>query len=347
MTILTSDGCTSVSHKVLQMFSPLFSDMGTGVGPSREEDVMIVNLPDFRSATVDLFMELLLSGQIEDGNEDTKEDVVHLAKILGIEFKLERSTNSDSSLVDRISEDTSYSGELRVRNFEEMASPTFKEQILPGPSSMISNIGGENFDDPEVIPLSPLFRNVTTTEDNVYVQVINQSSKCKEQTKKPSKEKISSRWCCVCPAVCSSEVNLKRHMRKCHIRCGICDKWIKTKEMLPNHSCNFCELCQEKFNSEGNLDRHMSEVHFSCGYCKKWIKTKRALFHHINFTHTNNKEPFHCHLCQGKFMFEDRLNCHLRSEHHKSIRPESRRFEIKEDNKVANFLYDVMNFYSL
>ena len=89
MTILTSDGCTSVSHKVLQMFSPLFSDMGTGVGPSREEDVMIVNLPDFRSATVDLFMELLLSGQIEDGNEDTKEDVVHLATILGIQLKLE------------------------------------------------------------------------------------------------------------------------------------------------------------------------------------------------------------------------------------------------------------------
>ena len=55
------------------------------------------------------------------------EDVVHLAKVLGIKLKLESSIGSDSSLVDQISEDISYSGRLRVRNLEEMASPTVEE----------------------------------------------------------------------------------------------------------------------------------------------------------------------------------------------------------------------------
>ena len=89
---------------------------------------MIVNLPDFHSATVEQVLELLMKGQIKDGSEDTKEEVVHLAKIFGIKLKLERSLDSDSSLVDQISEDISYSGRLRVRNFEDMASPTIEEQ---------------------------------------------------------------------------------------------------------------------------------------------------------------------------------------------------------------------------
>ena len=266
MTILTSDGCTSASHKVLQMFSPLFSDMGTGVGPSREEDVMIVNLPDFRSATVDLFMELLLSGQIEDGNEDTKEDVVNLAKILGIELALERSINSDSSLFDQISEDISSSGGLRVRNFEEMASLSFEEQSLPGPSSMMTNIGGDNIEDPEMTPLSPLFRIVTTTEDDhdVDLQAMDRVSKYPAfQTQKLSASGS------LCPAECGSEKTLERHMGKCNFRCYKCNKWIKTKQMLPQHirdSCNLCDFCQEKFTSDDLRDRHMSDVHNRCGY---------------------------------------------------------------------------------
>ena len=73
-----------MSLKVMQMFSPLFSELGTGVGSRREAKPMIVNLPDFHSATVDQVLELLMRGQIKDGSEDTMEDVVHLAKILGI-----------------------------------------------------------------------------------------------------------------------------------------------------------------------------------------------------------------------------------------------------------------------
>ena len=88
---------------------------------------MIVNLPDFHSATVEQVLELLMRGQIKDGSEDTMEDVILLAKILGIKMNLERSLDSDSSLVDQISEDISYSGRLRVRNLEEMASPTVEE----------------------------------------------------------------------------------------------------------------------------------------------------------------------------------------------------------------------------
>ena len=52
LTILTSDGCTSMSLKVVQMFSPLFSELGMGVGSRREAEPMIVNLPDFHSAKV-------------------------------------------------------------------------------------------------------------------------------------------------------------------------------------------------------------------------------------------------------------------------------------------------------
>ena len=72
-----------------------------------------------------------MRGQIKDGSEDTKEDIVRLAKILVIKLKLERSLASDSSLVDQISEDVSYSGRLLVRNFEEMASPTGAEPPRP------------------------------------------------------------------------------------------------------------------------------------------------------------------------------------------------------------------------
>ena len=84
-----------------------------------------------------------MRGWIKDVSEDTKEDVVHLAKVLGIKLKFQRSLDLDSSPVDQIGEDISYTGRLRVRNFEEMASPTFEEQSLPGPRSMMTNIALE------------------------------------------------------------------------------------------------------------------------------------------------------------------------------------------------------------
>ena len=58
-------------------------------------------------------------------------------------LKFQRSLDLDSSPVDQIGEDISYTGRLRVRNFEEMASPTFEEQSLPFPSSMMTNIALE------------------------------------------------------------------------------------------------------------------------------------------------------------------------------------------------------------
>ena len=96
---------------------------------------MIVYLPDFHSATVEQVLELLMKGQIKDGSEDTKEEVVHLAKIFGIKLKLERSLDSDSSLVDQISEDISIqadfeSGTLRRLPLQPLKSRTSQATIL-------------------------------------------------------------------------------------------------------------------------------------------------------------------------------------------------------------------------
>ena len=171
----------------------------------------------------------------------------------------------DSSLIDQISEDISYSGRLRVRNFEDMASPTIEEQNLPSHNSMMTNIDIDK----------PVFRNITTTEDDRDVDV---------QAK---------------------------------------------------------YFCHEKFSSDDIRDRHMSDVHHRCGFCLKWMKEKSSLFYHIN-SYSSNKEPFNCKFCEGKFISEYRLNCHLRSEHQTSIIPGSKRFEINQDDKVATFHYEVL-----
>ena len=212
-----------------------------------------------------------MRGQIKDGSEDTMEDVMLLAKILGIKLNLERSLDSDSSLVDQISEDISHSGRLRVRNLEEMASPTVEEQSHPGSSSMMTNIGGDNIEDPEMTPLSPLFRIVTTTEDDhdVDLQAMDRVSKYPVfQTQ------MLSVSCSLCSAECDSKKKLERHMGKCHFRCYKCNKWIKTKQMLLKHIRDSCNFCQEKFSSDDIRDRHTSDVHHRCGYCLKWMKEK-------------------------------------------------------------------------
>ena len=162
--------------------------------------------------------------------------------------------------------------------------------------------------------LSPIFRIVTTTEDDHDVDLQAMDRVSKYPVFQTQMLNVS---CSLCSAECDSKKKLERHMGKCHFRCYKCNKWIKTKQMLPQHirdSCNFCDFCQEKFTSDDLRDRHMSDVHNRCGYCLKWMKEKRSLFYHINFSHSSIKEPFNCKFCEGKFISEYRLSRHLRSE---------------------------------
>ena len=76
----------------MQIFSPLVMDVACKMTGSVQEPLFI-SLPEFKSATVNQLMELLLRGQImefrTENIEDVKRNVIHLAESLGIMMKID------------------------------------------------------------------------------------------------------------------------------------------------------------------------------------------------------------------------------------------------------------------
>ena len=78
LVFLTSDGWLTLSIKVMQIFSPLVMDVACKMASSVQE-TLFINLPEFKTSTVNQLLELLLRGQIMEFGTETIEDVKDIA----------------------------------------------------------------------------------------------------------------------------------------------------------------------------------------------------------------------------------------------------------------------------
>ena len=244
LTILTSDGRVTLSGKVLQLHSPLIRGMMASMpvsGPAQEP--LTVSLPDASSATVDHFYKLLMKGKISEigiteNIRDVKKNVASLAETLGF------GLNIDQARLDDPVDDMLSHGSLRVRKFEEMATPTLADQTdeedcgLGGLKDVATNSGKLKIRNIEDLLTQENGMEVGEGENEIVSE-----EECLEEGAQafPSKTE-QGEWQC---PLCYSKFNRKRIF------------WCHNENVHKRFTCS----CKKQFTSRDQLEDHIKRVH--------------------------------------------------------------------------------------
>ena len=128
--------------------------------------------------------------------------------------------------------------------------------------------------------------------------------------------------CKVCHKTFPQKINLIRHIKNVHeernIECEVCQKKLKSQEMLKMHLKRFhssmytCEICQQKFEQRTLLVSHKKIIHKvnHCKLCDHIAQCQASLRFHVKTIHDKIKD-FKCNICQAEFSRKDLLQNHI------------------------------------
>ena len=120
LLLVTASERISLSSKLLLILSPLYRDIIRDVGSDIRAQQVTIIIPDTEAVTVQSLLALLTTGQVANdkgaGDQVSCNDIVNLASSLNIQLReedLSRPATVNRPL-----------GKLRVRNMEEILSPS-------------------------------------------------------------------------------------------------------------------------------------------------------------------------------------------------------------------------------
>nr|XP_012141954.1 PREDICTED: zinc finger protein 37-like [Megachile rotundata] len=119
--------------------------------------------------------------------------------------------------------------------------------------------------------------------------------------------------CPVCQKNFDNEEQMRRHLRKIHVKsfvCSKCNKGYYSNVALKEHEKSHeddsyleCDICHMRFKRKPGLKLHHLRVHsgleakFTCNYCQKQYKLKHELTIHVKRNHTDTGETSICKYC--------------------------------------------------
>ena len=142
--------------------------------------------------------------------------------------------------------------------------------------------------------------------------------------------------CEMCQRTFSHKENLCRHVKEVHKECEKfeCDQCGATFTAKNNFQYHYeskhlgkslklkCTFCEKVFPTPNCLKTHQKYVHekirYPCQKCEKTFVNIPCLKDHENMVHCENKQTFHCNICNKQFLTKGRMAIHNKNIHNRS-----------------------------
>lgn len=302
VSIMDADNnITRFNVLILAAVSPFLHQLLTEVDKVSLEDEMKLILPDFGNREIDLFADLLHSGEY---NSDLNE----LLTVLQCPY-YDLDSQASMSLCQ--------STEMPAQHLLTAQNNIQIEQVL----------------ETEKQQLYLEHENKDAFSDTTYKPEIESKMDCdsKLEVKPTAKKNIKKRRKCTkekakcenCPKSFVNTVKLKQHLKLFHQKCVIqeCDESFKTTRkttFFESAREHVCHICAAKFAGIRTLQGHINNVHrpdhelFSCDLCHKQFNTKTNYRNHLLLHQQPTKQ---CSLCSKRFHTQNYLRGHFLRTH--------------------------------